>query len=155
MKYRKIYIYIYIAFIDYKKAFDQVHHEEIVKDLKTLNIDRKDLHILKNLYWQQTATISLDNELSNWVPIKRGVHQGCIFSPDLFSLYAEIIMRKVTSEISFKVNGTDINNICYADDTALLANNEQGLQELLCSLKTHSESRGLSINKKKTKIMIF
>ena len=95
---------VYVAFIDYEKAFDRVHHEEIVKDLEALNIDGKGLRILKNSYWQQTATISLDNELSNWVPVKRSVRQGCVLSPDLFSLYAEIIMRKATSEISFKVN---------------------------------------------------
>ena len=99
---------VYVAFMDYEIAFDRVHHEEIIKDLEALIIDGKDLRILKNLYWQQTATISLDNELSNWIPIKRGVRQGCVLSPDLFSLYVEIIMRKVTSEISFKVYGTDI-----------------------------------------------
>ena len=146
---------VYVAFIDYEKAFDRVNHEEIIKDLETLNVDGKDLRILKNLYWQQIAAISLDGKLSNWVPIKRGVRQGCVLSPDLFSLYAEIIIRKLTSEICFKINGTNINNIRYADDTSLIANNEQELQELLCSLKTHSEQRGLFINKKKTKIMTF
>ena len=35
------------------------------------------------------AAIRVENELGEWVPIQKGVQQGCVFSPDLFSLYSE------------------------------------------------------------------
>ena len=65
------------------------------------------------------------------------------------------IMRKIVTTENFKVNGLPINNIRYADDTVLLANNTQDLQQLLSSLQNESKKRGLTINKKKTKIMVL
>ena len=147
---------VYVAFIDYEKAFDRVKHEEIIKDLDKINVDDKDINI-KNLYWEQVAATSINNEKSTWARIKRGVRQGCVLSPDLFLLYAETIMLNVENRVEqhFKVNGTPVNTIRYADDTALIANNKEDLHKLLQILKEESEKRGLNINKKKTKIMVF
>ena len=64
-------------------------------------------------------------------------------------------MRKVNAPESLKVNGSPISNIRYADDTVLLADSAETLQQLLSSLQTESRKRGLIINKKKTKIMVI
>ena len=111
---------VYAAFIDYEKAFDI----EIMKDLQEMVIDGKDIRVLKNLYWEQMAAISIDGELSEWICVKRGVRQWCVISPDLFSLYAEVIMRKVkqrSDHLKYSINSVSIQNITYADDTVLLA----------------------------------
>ena len=63
-------------------------------------------------------------------------------------------MRKVI-EGNLKVNGHPISEIRYADDTVLISDNERNLQEMLISLKNESEVRGLHINKKKTRLMVF
>ena len=78
------------------------------------------------------AATSLDGELSEWTNIKRRVRQGCVISPDLFSLYTELIMRKVI-EGNFKVNAHPLSDIRFADDTVLIADDEQNLQEMLVS----------------------
>ena len=64
-------------------------------------------------------------------------------------------MRKVETTESIKINGSPINNIRYADDTVLIADSTQNLQQLLTSLQSESQKRGLTINKKKTKIMVL
>ena len=86
---------VYLCFIDYTKAFDRVRHDEIIKELTKLRIDGKDLRIIKNMYWEQTAAMRVEGEISAFQKIKRGVRQGCVLSPDLFSLYSEIIMRNI------------------------------------------------------------
>ena len=63
-------------------------------------------------------------------------------------------MRKVI-EGKFKVNGHPTPDIRYADNTALISDDEQNLQEMLVSLKKESKVGGLNINKKKTKLMVF
>ena len=75
---------LYLCFIDYTKAFDKLRHEEIMLILDSLNIDCKDLRIVRNIYWEQTASMRIGNYLSAFQDIKRGVRQGCVLSPDLF-----------------------------------------------------------------------
>ena len=137
-----------------RKAFDRVKHHEIMKDLEQIGVDQTDRRLLETLYWEQVAAVSIDGDLKEWINIKCGVRQGCVLSPDLFSLYTELIMRKVM-EGKFKVNGHTISDIQYADDTVLISDDEQNLQEMIVSLKNESEVRGLNISKQKTKLMVF
>ena len=61
----------------------------------------------------------------------KGVHQGCIFSPCLFNLYAEYIMRNTgleEAQAGIKIAGRNINNLRYADDTTLMAESEEELR---------------------------
>ena len=52
-----------------------------------------------------------------------------------------------------KTAGRNINNLRYADDTTLMAENEEVLKSLLMKLKEESEKVGLKLNIQKTKIM--
>lgn len=52
------------------------------------------------------------------------------------------------------LNGERINNICYADDTAVFDNSLIGLQELMNSINGASEQYGLKFNISKTEFMI-
>ena len=134
---------LYLCFIDYTKAFDKLRHEEIMSILDSLNIDGKDLRIVRNIYWEQTAAMRIGNGLSAFQDIKRGVRQGCVLSPDLFSIYSEIIMRAIEGMPSIKVGGYNMNNIRYADDTVLIADNEKELQEMLDTVVRESKNKGL------------
>ena len=53
------------------------------------------------------------------------------------------------------VGGRNINNLCYADDTVLLAENEADLQNLLNVIREKSTEYGLNMNVKKTKVMVI
>ncbi|GFS06308.1 retrovirus-related Pol polyprotein LINE-1 [Elysia marginata] len=122
---------IYPCFIDYTKAFDRVKHWEMIKQLKQLLVDRKDLRIIKNIYWQQTAAVRIENETSPFQMIKRGVRQGCVLSPDLFILYSQTILRNLYEYPGIRIGGRMINNLRYADDTVLIAENKEDLQKLI------------------------
>ena len=52
-----------------------------------------------------------------------------------------------------KIAGRNINNLRYADDTTLMAKNEEELKNLLMKVKEESEKVGLKLNIQKTKIM--
>ena len=57
-----------------------------MKLLQAPSVDGKKLGIIKKLYWEQKAAIRYENELGNFVKIKRGIRQGCVLSPELVSL---------------------------------------------------------------------
>ena len=57
------------------------------------------------------------------------------------------------AQAGFKIAGRNINNLRYADDTTLMAENEEELKGLLMKVKEESEKVGLKLNIQKTKIM--
>ena len=65
----------------------------------------------------------------------------------VLNLYAEYIMRNAgldESQAGIKIMGRNINNLRYADDTTLMAENEEELKSLLMKVKEESEKAGLN-----------
>ena len=57
------------------------------------------------------------------------------------------------AQAGIKIAGRNINNLRYADDTTLMAENEEELKSLLMKVKEESEKVGLKLDIQKTKIM--
>ena len=112
--------------------------------------------LLRNLYAGQEATVRTGHGTTNWFQIGKGVCQGCILSPCLFKLYAEYIMRNAgldEAQAGIKIARRNLNNLRYADDTTLTAENAEELKSLLMKVKEESGKVGLKLNIQKTKIM--
>ena len=79
-------------------------------------------YLYTHIYTGQEATVRTGHGTTDWFQIGKGVRQGCILSPCLFSLYAEYIMRNAgldEAQPGIKIAGRNINNLRYADDTTL------------------------------------
>ena len=93
---------------------------------------------MRNLYAGQEATVRTGHGTTDWFQIGKGVSQGCILSPCLFNFFAEYITRNVgleETQAGIKIAGRNINNLRYADDTILMAENEEELKSLLMKVK--------------------
>ena len=112
--------------------------------------------------------VRVDGDTSDWFNVGKGVRQGCILSPYLFNIYAENIMRNFRCDEqryvmqdeelhdtydSLNIGGNEYPELRYADDTVLLSTTPEGLENMIRSVKTHSENQNLFLNAKKTKIM--
>ena len=58
------------------------------------------------------------------------------------------------AQAGIKIAGRNINNLRYADDTTLMAENNEELNRLLIKVKEESETAGLKLNIQETKIMV-
>ena len=144
---------IYFCLTDYAKAFDYVDHNKLWKTLEEMGIPDHLTCLLRNLYAGQEATVRAGHGTTDSFLIGKGVCQGCILSPCLFNLHAEYIMRNARLEeaqAGIKIAGRTINNLRYADDTTLIAENEK-LKNLLMKVKEESEKVGLKLNIQKTR----
>ena len=81
------------------------------------------------MYATEEATVRTEHGTTDWFQIGKGVRQSCISSPCLFNLCAEYIMRNTgldEAQAVIKIASRNINNLRYADDTTLMAENEEG-----------------------------
>ena len=131
-------------------------HNKLWKILKEMGITDLLTCLLRNLCADQEATVRTGHGTTDWFQIGKGVGQGYILSPCLFNLYAQYIMRNAgldEAQAGIKTSRRNINNLRYADDTTLMAENDEELQTLLMKLKEKIEKVGLKLNIQKTKIM--
>ena len=93
--------------------------------------------LLRNLFADQEATVRTGHG-TDWFQIGKGVCQGCILLPCLFTLCAEHIMRNAgldEAQAGIKIAGRNINNLRYADDTTLMAESREELKSLLMKVE--------------------
>ena len=101
--------------------------------------------LLRNLYAVQEATVRIGHGTTHWFQIEKGVRQGCILSLCLFKLYAEYIMRNAgldEAQARINIDGKNIDNLIYADNTIFMSESEEELKCLLMKVKEESKKVG-------------
>ena len=91
-----------------------VDHNKLWKILKEMGIPDHLTCLLRNLYSSQEARVRTGRGTKDWFQIGKGVHQRCILSPCLFTLYAEYIMRNTgleEAQFRIKIALKNINNL--------------------------------------------
>lgn len=142
------------TFIDYSKAFDNVSHDLLFVTMRQMGFPIHIVSLLQSLYYEQKGKIRWNREHSNAFPILKGVRQGCILSPQLFSLYTEQILRNANlADNGVNIGGHLFSNLRYADDTALVETNITRGSEMLRRINEEGKKAGLLLNAKKTKIL--
>ena len=68
-------------------------HNKLWRILKEIGIPEHLTWLLRNMYAGQEATVRTQHGTTDWFQIGKGVHQGYILTPCLFSLNAEYIMQ--------------------------------------------------------------
>ena len=124
---------LFICYIDYTKALDKVNHNKLLQIMRQIGIPQLETRLIYNLYWKQHAKVKFENNMTERIRIEKGVRQGCILSPILFNLYSEMLIREALreEECGVIINGECIKTIRYADDTAVVATSQTGLQRMM------------------------
>ena len=96
---------------------------------------------------------SHENQTRNtdWFKIGKEVWQGCVLSPCLLKFDAEYLMWNAgldESQAGTQIADRSINNLTYADDTTLMAENVKELKSLLMRVKEERKKAGLKQHSK-------
>jgi hypothetical protein len=148
---------LYIAFIDFKQAFDTIRHQDVLLKLLKSGISNKFYTIIKSMYNNISLTIqSSDGErISPYFISLLGVRQGDNLSPTLFNIFVNDLPKIFDETCDHAIFG-DIHLKCmmYADDLLILSESNLGLQEAMNRLHGYCSQWGLTVNTKKTKFMV-
>ncbi|GFR71731.1 retrovirus-related Pol polyprotein LINE-1 [Elysia marginata] len=117
--------------------------------LAKAGIPSHERRLVCEIYRNQWAKVKLTSGTGTTedTMIQRWVRQRCILSPSLFDLYSEYLLQEAISKTSgLLINGVNINNIRYADDTVILAESEEQLQAMLDRIIDKCKEYGMEIN---------
>lgn len=130
---------IYLAFIDYSKAFDSLHHSFLFKPLAKKGINSKYLKILKYIYDRSKGRISLEGK-DTMFDIGKGVRHGDPLSPILFECLEEIFNNLQWPNFGLGINGQYLNNLRFPDDVVLIAKSKTELGSMIRDLSEGSRN---------------
>lgn len=142
-----------LVLLDYSKAFDCVNYNILLSMLHFLGFSHNAVKLLENYLMGRTQMVKINDTLSNSLDLTRGVPQGSILGPLLFSLYISNIYKDI--------NHCEIHT--YADDTQIYLsfdpkNSITSVDKINSDLETiykASTEYELLLNPNKTKVMLF
>ena len=146
---------LYINFIDYEKAFDSVDRQTLWKLLRHYGVPVKIVSLIQCIYQDMGCRVVHAGQTSEKFQVKTS-RQGCLLSPFLFLLVIDWIMRETTRRKNNGIQWTlfeQLDDLDFADDLALLAHNQNQMQDKTRRLETFSAKTGLRINLRKTKLI--
>ncbi len=157
---------LFAALIDFQKAFPSVHRAKLLSKLERMGIPRKFLRALGVMFSGNTFCLRAEDCVTEAFPVITGLREGGVLSPLLFSLFISDMEESVLcpfTEEEFartlcrdpELHGTVIPGLLYADDLILFALSENALRLRLTRLKRYAISQSLTVNVKKSEIVVF
>ena len=146
---------LYVCYIDSRTAFDSIWRKGLWNVMRHLGYPEKIVKILENAYKDTFSAVRVaDGGISDWFETIVGVLQGCVLSPLLFNIFLEmmIALGMDDSSIGAVINGVKMGNLRFADDIAVLAEEELELQDSDDRIAVASGRMGMQINAEKTEI---
>jgi hypothetical protein len=150
---------VYVAFIDFQKAFDSVDRSLLYHVLSRNGVKGHLYTAIQSIYSSVKACVRENNVVSNVFDCPVGLRQGCSLSPILFALFInelhDLLASNNTRGIQLFPNVIEIFMLMFADDIALISDTISGLQRQLNLLGQFCEQTKLVVNIAKTKVLVF
>jgi hypothetical protein len=159
---------LWIAFIDFKAAYDHVDREALWHHLQhVISVPPQLLTVIQNMY--SGDAYRLVDGLTISVPIcpSKGVKQGCPLSPILFALFLSDIgaafgVRHSTGRMGVPLQHLErgqfrvqhVTHLLFADDLAVVDTSQERLQSQMHSLLRHANDKGLTVNESKCTVLV-
>ena len=162
---------VYMAFLDFEKAFDRVSWEFRDEVMKRMNFPPSFITAISGLYHNSTNSLLVNSSITRVIEQTRGVRQGCPLSPFLFALFAEplgLLLRSlegpgpnrpvcgVAIPTLKNLNGDTRHIVAsqFADDTTVYATSSQALRYTLSLIQSEfCLASGAKLNPTKTRTL--
>ena len=143
----------FAVFIDFRKAYDNIHLEALWAILAHMGVPAKLLTLLKCWASSRTTFIRVGDLWSEEMATDKGTPQGSVLSPLLFNLFIASLhhcLRNLKEWKGLKVRGSDgeyiiVKDLFYADDLVALAQTRQAAQLALTAVYQWATDWGLAL----------
>ena len=147
---------LFLAFIDFRKAYDYVWREGLWWKLINKGVDPKALRVLMELYQESPTRVGVGGWKTKLFNIIAGLKQGCVLSPTLFIIFIDDLIAEIKKVCpGYRVGaGLRVALLLFADDLVIMANTQRELQAALEVLDKYCQLWRLQVNLKKCKAVL-
>ena len=147
---------LYFCFVDFRKAYDSIWREALFKKLLGYGVSSNFVSLLRNMHEKTKLSVRLPRSITEFFSSNVGLKQGRNMSPILFNLFVNDINEIFDVRFCHPVSlgNIKLSNLLYADDLILISETKTGLQSCLDNLQAYCQKWKLTVNNKKTKVMV-
>ena len=146
----------FVAFIDFRKAYDAINRNLLFKKLSSLRICGRMYNALTSLYENVSCCVRLNGFKTDWFTVTCGLKQGCNLSTILFNFYIDDVVEKIkATSKGIDIGDEKVSVLLYADDLILLAPSASDLQVMLDALHVWCDENKMTINEEKSNVIHF
>lgn len=146
----------YLAFLDFKKAFDSVWRDKLLVTAWEIGIRGNIFNIISNMYNNVHGKVHFGDIHTDTFDIDEGLKQGCVLSPILFCIYINELARGIRDKnIGAHIYGVQIGCLFWADDVVLIGDTEKDLNALLNAASEFSNKYKLNFNYEKSNVVVI
>jgi hypothetical protein len=139
-----------IISLDAEKAFDKAQHPFMIKVLEKSGIQGPYLNIIKAICSKPVASIKLNGEKLEAIPLKSGTRQGCPLFPYLVNIVLEVLARAIRQQKEIKgiqIGKEEVKISLFADDIIVyISDHKNSTRVLLSLINSFSAVAGYKIN---------
>lgn len=108
---------------------------------------------MEEVYSDIEISLVHNNRVSEHFSSNVGLHQGCLLSRLIFSLYINGLHDALGEGVT--ISNIEVKVLMYADDIIILADNPISLQYMIRDFEAYCDFWNLKVNLDKSKIMVF
>jgi hypothetical protein len=149
----------YVAYIDFRKAFDTVPHGALMHRLHSTGVRGKALRFFEALYAAAKLRVKVGGVLSEPIDLEIGVRQGAPSSPVLFDVFIDSVLDELRGmkipALRRPLTGRQMPGLLFADDLLLSQPSRVRLIAALQKVSAWADKWGMTVNNGKCGVMVL
>ena len=121
--------------MDLRRAFDSVQHSKLLETLQEIGLSEHFTNAIMSMYESVKASVKIYQDTTDEFDCEKGLKQGCILSPTLFSLFINKMASKMEEMgkhgVQLIPGLIELFILSFADDLSLMSRTPQGSQNQL------------------------
>ena len=147
---------VYACLLDCSKAFDRLDYVRLFDVLVNQSVCPFVIRFLMYMYTHQSACVKWRNTAGVYFPVTNGVKQGGVISPVLFTMYMDVLLKRLAAKQSgCWLAGRYCGSFAYADDVILLAPSRHALTCMLHTCTIFANEFNVLFNASKSKLILY